>query len=163
MGWKVPKVQQTFKMFTNILPNGSKVVLLFLDLFENRFSCSVKGFPKTPLTNGSTKSYIRTVKNIYQNQKLFCDEKGLTTRTVVLIVAVRGIAIIFHIFCEFSNVIVSEFHHVVQLFLNFTMLCNCFFDFTMLCKCLWISPCCAIISEFHHVVHFSTHYYNWTL
>ena len=39
-------------------------------------------------------------------------------------------------------VIVCEFHHVVQLFVYFTMLCN------YLC----ILPCCAIVCVFHHVV-----------
>ena len=35
-----------------------------------------------------------------------------------------------------------EFHHAVQLFVNFTMLCNS----------LWISSFCAIVCEFQHVV-----------
>ena len=44
--------------------------------------------------------------------------------------------------------------HVVQLFVNFIMLCNC----------LWISPCCAIVCEFHHVVQlfwYFTMFYNY--
>ena len=52
--------------------------------------------------------------------------------------------------------IVCEFHHFVQLFVNFTMLCNtsvvglllrCCGVVKNLCK-----PYCAIVSEFHHVV-----------
>ena len=50
---------KTFKIFSNILPNGSKVVLLFLDLFENRFSCSVKVSLKHHLQMAaSTKSVV---------------------------------------------------------------------------------------------------------
>ena len=46
--------------------------------------------------------------------------------------------------------IVCEFHHVVQLFVNFTMLCNW----------LWILPCCAIVCEFHHVVQLIVNFTN---
>merc|ERR1711923_177795 len=73
--------------------------------------------------------------------------------------------------CTPCCAIVCVFHHVVQLFVYFTMLCNClcissccaiicvfhhvvqlFVYFTMLCNCLCISPCCAIVCVFHHVV-----------
>ena len=51
--------------------------------------------------------------------------------------------------------IVCEFHHVVQLFVNFIMLCNIGHEVLLrycISNCLWISPCCAIVCEFHHVV-----------
>ena len=49
--------------------------------------------------------------------------------------------------------IVCEFHHVLQLFVNFTMLCYCFWITPCFAHWKWISQCCAIVCEFHHIMH----------
>ena len=49
--------------------------------------------------------------------------------------------------------IVCEFHHIFQLDICEFHVVQFFLNFTMLCNYCWISSHCAIISECHHTTH----------